>query len=61
MDGLEQKYEADVDLLDEALSVATKAANTVVAQEIQAKFHLYSPQIASANQRLESVKVLFKK
>jgi len=25
MDALEQKYEADVDLLDEALSVATKA------------------------------------
>jgi hypothetical protein len=60
MDALEQKYEADVDLLDEALSAATKAANTVLAQEIQAATDLYSPQIASANQRLESAKTLFK-
>ena len=34
MDALEQKYETDVDLLDEAFSVAMKAANTVLAQEI---------------------------
>jgi hypothetical protein len=60
MDALEQKYEADVDLLDEALSVATKAANAVLAQEIQAATDLYSPQIASANQRLEAAKTLFK-
>ena len=60
MDALEQKYEADVDLLDEALSAATKAANTVLAQEIQAATDLYSPQIASANQRLEAAKTLFK-
>ena len=53
IDELDQKYEADVDILDEALSAATKTSNTVLAQEIQAATDLYSPQIASANQRLE--------
>jgi hypothetical protein len=57
MDALELKYEADVDLLDEALSAATKAANAVLAQEIQAATDLYSPRITSANQRLEAVKI----
>jgi hypothetical protein len=60
MDALEQKYEADVDILDEALSAATKAANTVLVQEIQAATDLYSPQITAANQRLEAAKTLFK-
>jgi len=60
LDALEQKYESDVDLLDEALSTATKAANAVLAQEIQAATDLYSPQIAAANQRLEAAKTTFK-
>lgn len=60
LDALEQKYEADVDLLDDALSAATKAANTLLAQEIQAATDLYSPQIAAANQRLEAAKTQFK-
>ena len=60
MDALDQKYEADVDLLDDALSAATKAANTVLAQEIQAATDLYSPQIAAANQRLDAAKLQFK-
>ncbi len=60
MDALEQKYEADVDLLDDALSAATKAANALLAQEIQTATDLYSPQIASANQRLEAAKTQFK-
>lgn len=60
MDALDQKYEADVDILDEALFAATKLANAVLAQEIQAATDLYSPQITAANQRLEAAKTLFK-
>lgn len=60
MDALDQKYEADVDTLDEALFEATKAANAVLAQEFQAATDLYSPQIAAANLRLEAAKLQFK-
>ena len=56
---LEQKYESDVSALDDALSSMTKAADTTLAQEIQAATDLYGPQIAGANQRLESAKVTF--
>ena len=53
IDALDQKYEADVFILDEALSAATKTANAVLAQEIQAATDLYSRWIVSVNQRLE--------
>jgi hypothetical protein len=35
MDALDQKYEADVDILDEALSAATKAANYSTRSKIR--------------------------
>ena len=53
IDALDQKYQADVYILDEALSAATKTANAVLAQEIQAATDLYSRWIVSVNQRLE--------
>ena len=59
LESLEAKYEADVSALDDALTAATKAADATLAQELQAATDLYSPQIASANQKLEAAKVLF--
>ena len=59
LDALEGKYESDVSALDDALITATKAADTTLAQELQAATDLYGPQIASANQRLEAAKTSF--
>ncbi|CAB4738574.1 MAG: hypothetical protein F2704_00020 [Actinobacteria bacterium] len=59
IDSLDEKYEADVSVLDDALIAATKAADATLALELQAATSLYSPQIASANQRLEAAKTLF--
>ena len=59
MEALDQKYEADVSVLDDALTAATKAADATLAQELQAATDLYSPQIAASNQKLEAAKVLF--
>ena len=59
LDELDQKYEADVSALDDALTAATVAADATLAQDLQAANSLYSPQIASANQRLEAAKTLF--
>ena len=59
MDALDQKYESDVSALDDALAAATKLADSTLAQDLQAATDLYSPQIASANQKLEAAKVQF--
>ena len=59
MEALEEKYEADIDVLDEALSSATKSADATLAQELQATTELYTPQISAANLRLETAKTLF--
>jgi hypothetical protein len=59
LDALDQRYEADVSVLDDALTSATKAADATLAQELQAATDLYSPQIAASNQKLEAAKVLF--
>jgi hypothetical protein len=59
LEALETKYEADVSVLDDALTAATKAADTTLAQDLQAATDLYSPQIAAANQKLEAAKILF--
>lgn len=59
IDELDQKYESDVSALDDALGTATKAADALLAQELEAATTLYLPQITSANQRLEAAKTLF--
>lgn len=59
LEALETKYEADVSVLDDALTAATTAADTALAQDLQAATNLYSPQIATANQKLEAAKILF--
>ena len=59
LESLEGKYETDVSALDDALTAATKAADLLLAQELQAATDLYTPQIATANQKLEAAKILF--
>ena len=59
MDSLEQKYEADVDALDVALSTATNLANQTYDQELLAATNLFSPQITAANKKVEDAKILF--
>jgi len=59
IDALEQKYEADVDVLDVALSIATKLAEQTYEQELLAATNLFTPQIAAANKKVEDAKILF--
>lgn len=59
LEGLEQKYESDIDALDAALSAATKAADATLDQELQAATALYAPQIAAANKKAEDAKLVF--
>lgn len=59
LEALEQKYEADVDALDAALSTATRAADSALDQEIQSASTLYAPQIAAANKKVEEAKLVF--
>jgi hypothetical protein len=59
LESLEQKYEADIDVLDDALVAATKAADATLDQELQAATALYAPQIAAANKKAEDAKLVF--
>lgn len=53
LDALEQKYEADIDALDEALVAATKSADDTYDQELLAATSLYAPLIATANKNAD--------
>jgi hypothetical protein len=59
LESLEEKYEADIDVLDEALIAATKSADANLAQDLQSATDLYSPQILAANSKLDAAKILF--
>jgi hypothetical protein len=59
IESLDLKYEADVSALDDALTLATKASDATLVQELQAATDLYAPQIATANLKLEAAKILF--
>jgi hypothetical protein len=59
MDALDQKYEADVSALDDALAAATKAANSSYDQDLLAATNLYAPQITAANQKSVSALALY--
>lgn len=59
LDELDAKYEADIDKLDATLAIATKNADEVLSQELQAATALYAPQIAAANKKAEEAKAVF--
>lgn len=59
LDALEQKYEADIDVLDATLAATTKAADATLDQELQAATALYAPQIAAANKKADEAKNIF--
>jgi hypothetical protein len=59
LESLEEKYEADIDLLDQALITATKSADVTLAQDLQSATDFYSPQILAANSKLDAAKILF--
>jgi hypothetical protein len=59
LDALDQKYEAEVDALDTALSSASIAANLIYDQEIQSASNLYAPQISASNQKVTDAKTKF--
>jgi hypothetical protein len=59
LESLEEKYEADIDVLDQALITATKSADATLAQDLQSATDLYAPQILAANSKLDAAKILF--
>ena len=59
MDELDQKYEANVSALDDALTNATLAANKTFESENSAASNLYLPQIATSNSSLSGAKTKF--
>lgn len=59
LDSLEQKYEADIDVLDATLVVATKLADDAFNKDLLAVTNLYAPQITSANKRGEDAKLSY--
>jgi len=59
LNSLEQKYEADIDVLDAALVAATKSADDAYNKELLAATNLYAPQIAAANKKAEDSKLSY--
>lgn len=59
LDLLEQKYEVDIDALDEALAAATRSADDDYNKDLLAATNLYAPQISAANKRAEEAKVSY--
>ena len=59
LDALEQKYEADIDSLDEALNNANMAAEDTYNQELLAATNLYAPKISAATKKSEDAKTNF--
>lgn len=59
LDALEQKYEADIDILDATLAAATKAADDSYNQDLLAATNLYAPQIAASNKKAEESLIQF--
>lgn len=59
LEALEQKYEADVDALDEQLFNATKAAESLYDQELLASTNLYASQITAANKKAADAKTTY--
>lgn len=59
LDSLDQKYEADVSVLDDALVSATKSADSAFATELLAATNLYAPQITAANKKAEDAKATY--
>jgi hypothetical protein len=52
LEALELKYEADVDALDAALALSTKAADTTYDNDLLTATNLYAPQITAANKKV---------
>ena len=59
LEALEQKYEADVDALDEQLLNTTKAAESLYDQELLASTNLYASQITAANKKAADAKTTY--
>ena len=56
LDALEQKYEADIDVLDLALAASTKSADDTYNQDLLTATNLYAPQIAAATIKSDDAK-----
>ena len=59
LESLDAKYEADVSVLDDALTAATKAADSTLATDLLAATNLYAPQITAANKKAEDAKATY--
>jgi hypothetical protein len=59
LEALEQKYEADIDVLDANLAAATKSADDTYNQDLLAATNLYAPQINAANKKADDSKAIY--
>lgn len=59
LEALEQKYEAEIDVLDSALALATQSADDNYNKDLLAATNLYAPQITAANKRADDAKLSY--
>jgi hypothetical protein len=59
LEAIELKYEKDLDVLDETLFNATKAAEVLYDQELLAATNTFAPQIAAANKKIDDAKKIY--